>query len=144
MPDIEFFVDRSLGRRLVPTALRKAGWKLRTHHEVYGERDEEVPDVEWLAMCGRENLPVLTKDRRLRYRPAEIETIRRFEVLTFVLTGGSLRAEDQAARFDHSRARIETACAHRGPAVYAVYKDRIARLFPRETPAFGESRKANP
>lgn|GEM_PF-3028076 len=87
---LEFFLDRSLGRHRVAHALRAAGWTVRTHHEVFGERDQEVPDVEWLELCGREGLPVLTKDRRLRYRPAEIEAIRRFAVRAFVLTGGSL------------------------------------------------------
>ena len=73
---LEFFVDRSLGRRRVPQALRDAGWTLRTHHEIYGERDE------------------------------------------------------QAARFDRSRQRIEEACADPGPFVYAVHADRIVRVFP--------------
>ncbi|HZR92754.1 MAG TPA: hypothetical protein VFA44_10180 [Gaiellaceae bacterium] len=126
---LEFFLDRSLGRHRVAEALRAAGWTLRTHHEVYGDRDEEVPDIEWLELCGRENLPVLTKDRRLRYRRAEIQAIRRFGVRAFVLTGGSLTAAEQAARFDRSRARIEEACAAAGPFVYAVHAERIVRIF---------------
>jgi hypothetical protein len=128
---LEFFVDRNLGRRQVPNALRGAGWVLRTHHEVYGNRDEEVPDVEWLEFCGRERLPVLTKDRNLRYRPAEIDSIRRYGVRVFVLTGGSLRADEQAARFDRSRQRIEEACQETGPFIYAVHVDRIVRIFPQ-------------
>jgi len=127
---LEFFLDRSLGRHHVARELRSAGWTLRTHHEVYGDRDEEVPDVEWLELCGREGLPVLTKDRRLRYRPAEIDAIQRYGVRAFVLTAGSLRAAAQAARFDRSRQRIEEACAAPGPLVYAVYADRIVRIFP--------------
>lgn len=127
---LEFFVDRSLGRHRLADTLRRAGWVLRTHHEVYGDRDEEVPDVEWLELCGREDLLVLTKDRRLRYRPAEIAAIRRFGVRAFVVTGGSLRAEEQAARFDRARQRIEAACAAAGPFVYAVHADRVVRLFP--------------
>jgi hypothetical protein len=55
-PQPELFVDRSLGRHRVAEVLRKAGWTLRTHHEVYGGRDEEVPDVELLQLCGREGL----------------------------------------------------------------------------------------
>jgi hypothetical protein len=129
-PPLEFFVDRSLGRHQVAQALRSAGWTLRTHHEVYGDRDEEVPDAEWLEFCGRERLPVLTKDRRLRYRPAEIHAIRRFGVRAFVLTAGSLRATEQAARFNRSRYRIEEASAAAGPFVYAVHADRIVRIFP--------------
>lgn len=126
----EFFVDRSLGRQQVPGALRADGWSLRTHHEVYGKRDEQVTDVEWLAFCGREGLAVLTKDRRSRYRPAEIEAIRSFNVRTFVLTGGSLSASEQTARFRRSRDRIALASAEPGPFIYAVYVDRIARIFP--------------
>ncbi len=127
---LEFFVDRSLGRHRVPQALRDAGWTLRTHHEVYGERDEEVADVEWLEFCGREDLPVLTKDRRIRYRPAEIDAVRRFSVRAFAVTGGSLRATEQAARVNRSRQRIEEACADAGPFVYAVHADRVVRVFP--------------
>lgn len=127
---LEFFVDRSLGRHRVAGALRAAGWTLRTHHEVYGDRDEEVPDVEWLELCGREGFPVLTKDRRIRYRPAEIQAIRRFGVRLFAVTGGSLTAAQQAARFDQSRERIEEACTDAGPFVFSVQTGRIVRIFP--------------
>lgn len=58
----EFFVDRSLGRYAVPNALRAAGWTIRTHHEVYAERDEAVEDVEWLEYAGSSDLVVLTRD----------------------------------------------------------------------------------
>ncbi len=126
----EFFVDRSLGRHRVPGALRLAGWTLRTHHEVYGERDEQVPDIEWLELCGRRGLPVLSKDRRLRYRPAEIEAIRRFNVRAFLLTGGSLLAAEQAERFDRNREDIERECSTAGPAICAVQALRIVRIFP--------------
>jgi hypothetical protein len=34
----EFFVDRSLGRHLVPDGLRAAGAVVRTMADVYGER----------------------------------------------------------------------------------------------------------
>ena len=62
----EFFVDRSLGRHSVATALRSAGWAVTTHFEIYGARDEDVRDVEWLELCADRDLVVLTKDRRLR------------------------------------------------------------------------------
>ncbi len=127
---LEFFLDRSLGRHHVAKSLRETGWALRTHHEVYADRDEQVPDVEWLELCGRDGLPVLTKDRRLRYRPAEIQAIRQFSVRAFVLTAGSLRAREQATRFDRSRQRIEEACDEAGPLIYAVHVARIVRIFP--------------
>jgi hypothetical protein len=129
-PPPEFFVDRSLGRNRVAEALRSTEWSLRTHHEVFAERDEEVPDVEWLEYCGWQALAVLSKDRRLRYRPEEITAIRRHRIKAFVLTQGSLRAAEQAARFERSREAILAACRDRGPLVCSVHADRIVRIFP--------------
>lgn len=130
LPPPEFFVDRSLGRRQVADALRIGGWKLRTHHEVFRFRDEEVPDVEWLEMCGRGDLPVLSKDKRLRYRREEIAAIRRYGVKAFVLARGSLRAAEQVDRFDRHREAIVVACGDSGPFIYAVHAERIVRIFP--------------
>jgi predicted nuclease of predicted toxin-antitoxin system len=124
----EFFVDRSLGRHHVPDALRKAGWRLRTHVEVFGERDEQVTDVEWLEYCGREGLIVLAKDRRLRYRPNEIAVIRAHKLKAFVLSRGHLKAADQIKRFLDNAERIEEACSDPGPFIYSVQARRIVRL----------------
>jgi hypothetical protein len=49
----EFFLDRSLGRRQVPTLLRDAGWKLRTLAEVYGVPDDEKVKRTRLVAVGR-------------------------------------------------------------------------------------------
>jgi hypothetical protein len=103
---------------------------VRTHFEVFGARDEEVSDAEWLEYCGREGLLVLTKDRRLRYRPREVAAIRRYRVRAFVLTSGHLTAAQQAERFIAHTEQIEAAATRAGPFVYAVRADRIARIFP--------------
>lgn len=67
-----FFIDRSLGRRQVPNLLRDDGWDLVTLSEHYGiPHDETVQDVEWLRLAGEHAWPVLMKDERIRYRPAE-------------------------------------------------------------------------
>ena len=126
----EFFVDENLGRHDVPNALRGAGWKIRTHHEVYGARDDRVPDAEWLELCGAEGLVVLTKDKRIRYRPAEIAAIRRFKVKAFALTSGNLTSEGQVARLLKNADRINLACASTGPFVYTVHATRIMRIYP--------------
>jgi len=126
----EFFLDRSLARRIVADLLRSAVWNLRTHIEVYGERDQDVPDVEWLELCGRSGWAVLTKDARIRRRRAEVAVIRRHGVKAFVLAAGNMRAVDQARRFDDNRAAIEAACADRGPFVYAVRAGGLERIFP--------------
>lgn len=127
----EFFLDRSLGGHDVAAGLRQAMWVVRTHLEVFGERDQRVEDVEWLELCGLEGWPVLTMDRRIRYRPAEIATVRRHRVKVFALTSGNLTAAGQAERFVRNGRRIELACTEAGPFVYAVHADRIVRIFPR-------------
>lgn len=126
----EFFLDRSLARRVVAGMLRSAGWSIRTHIEVYGGRDQEVEDVEWLELCGREGWIALTMDRRVRYHPAEIAAIRRHRVKAFALASGNLRAADQAHRFLGNEALILVACIDPGPFVYAVHTGRIERIFP--------------
>src|SRR5881275_3087425 len=90
LPDL--FLDRSLGRRQVPALLRASGLRLHTLAEVYGvPADEAVTDVEWLAMVGGEGWPVLMKDERIRYRPAEREALIAPGVRAFCLTSGNLR-----------------------------------------------------
>ncbi len=126
----EFFVDRSLGRHQVAASLRAAGWSVTTHHEIYGERDQSVPDVEWLELCADNGFAVLSKDRRLRYRPAEIAVIRRRRLRVFVLSRGHLTGEEQAGRFVANGARIRTDLGRPGPFVCVVRADRLDSVSP--------------
>ncbi len=71
-----FFIDRSLGRVAVPTALRDDGWDVVTLAEHYGmPRDEEVADTEWIADAASRDWPVLMKDKRIRHRSVEIRRV---------------------------------------------------------------------
>jgi hypothetical protein len=126
----EFFIDRSLARRDVAEALRGMGWLVRTHLEVFADRDQDVTDVEWLELCGRQGWVVLTMDRRIRYHRAEIAAIRRYKVRAFVLPSGNLAAAQQAQRYVDNAAGIFEACAAPGPFVYTVHPTRIVRIFP--------------
>jgi PIN like domain len=124
----EFFIDRSLGRNAVAAALRADGWDVRTLAEVYGAHEETVPDEKRLGRCADEGWIVLTKDKRIRYRPAEIEALRTHRVKAFVLASGNLSADAQSQRFIANRLRIEAACVDPGPFVYSVQSTRILRL----------------
>lgn len=114
----------------MPLLLREQGWLLRTHVEVFGARDQEVSDLEWLAYCGHEDLVVLTKDRRIRYRRQEISAVSNHGVKLFALASANLRAIEQAQRFTTHRQRIEDACLEDGPFIYSVQATRIVRVFP--------------
>lgn len=65
----EFFIDRSLGRHVVPDALRAAGAIVHVMADVYGQRiGQGLPDEEWLLDAGERELVVLMKDAKIRYR----------------------------------------------------------------------------
>ena len=119
LPDL--FLDRSLGRRQVPTLLRDVGLRLHTLSEVYGiPADEDVTDVDWLALAGSQGWLVLMKDERIRYRAAEREALVLHKVRAFCLTSGNLCAEDMAAQFLAVLDDIARACRSHGPFLYAV------------------------
>ena len=128
LPDL--FLDRSLGRRQVPTLLRAEGLRLVTLSEHYGvPRDEGVLDVEWLELAGEREWIVLLKDERIRYRPAEREALVKHRVRAFCLTGGNLRSQEMAELFLGSLATMVTACAVPGPFLYAVSRQGFRRLL---------------
>jgi hypothetical protein len=95
-----FFVDRSLGRRAVPEALRGNGWDLITLAEHYGmPADEQVADIEWIEEAARHGWPILMKDKRIRHRRAEIAAVVEHKARCFVITRGDLPSADMVQRF---------------------------------------------
>jgi hypothetical protein len=89
-----FFVDRSLGRKIIPGALREAGEEVRVHDEHF---PQDTRDEVWLADVGQRGWVVLTKDKHIRYRALEIHALRAADVRAFVLTSrGDLSGEEVA------------------------------------------------
>lgn len=130
-PPPEFFVDRSLGRYVVPTAVRQAGYAVHTLASVYGEqRGQSIGDVEWLRLAGENDWVVLLKDDRVRRRPAELDALVGARVRAFCLTNAGLRGEEQAVRFNSNLNRIVQRAHKPGPYVYGVYSDGLRRLWP--------------
>lgn len=127
LPDL--FIDRSLGRRQVPDLLRVAGLRVHTLAEVYGiPEDETVSDVDWLSRAGDEGWPVLMKDERIRYRPAERAALLAHRVQAFCLTSGNLRAAVMAEQYLNSLVELTVACQEPGPFLYAVSRTGLRRL----------------
>ena len=127
LPDL--FLDRSLGRRQVPDLLRAAGLRLRTLSEVYGiPADEAVDDITWLTRAGAEGWPVLMKDERIRYRPAERAALVRARVQAFCLTGGNLLAVDMAHAYLRALPGMVDACCRPGPFLYALSPRGLRRV----------------
>jgi hypothetical protein len=128
---LRFFVDRSLGRKAVPEALRADGWDLITLAEHYGmPADEQVADTEWIEEAAKRSWPILMKDKRIRHRRAEIAAVAEHKARCFVITRGDLPSADMVQRFIANKAAILLAAAGPGPYIYSVQTDRISRLYP--------------
>lgn len=126
-----FFLDRSLGRKAVPEALRADGWDLVTLAEHYGmPADEQVADTEWIEEAAKRGWPILMKDKRIRHRQAEINAVAEHKARCFVITRGDLPSGVMVQRFITNKSAILLAAAEPGPFIYSVQTDRISRLYP--------------
>lgn len=94
--ELVFFVDRSLGGKLVVQALRDAGAQVVVHDDVL---PQNTKDVEWLAEAGRRNWIVLTKDGAIRRNPHEKLMFRDANVRVFALARKDLSGQEMAAIF---------------------------------------------
>jgi predicted nuclease of predicted toxin-antitoxin system len=91
-----FFIDRSLGDRVVAEGLRARGLTVHVHKDHFAP---DAKDEDWLREVGRRRWVVLTKDKMLRYRETEIAALLAAKVRAFVLTSGNLRADEMANVF---------------------------------------------
>jgi len=130
----ELFVDRSLGRRLLPNALRQAGFIAHTLASVYGESQAQaVPDEEWIALAGERNWVVFTKDDAIRHREIELAAVEKYAVKMFCLTNAGLRGDQQCERFVTNIHRIIQRSQKPGPWICGVYEGRVAQIWPGRT-----------
>ena len=92
-----FFVDRSIGRKVIPAALRQAGEEVRVHDDLF---PQDAKDEDWLTEVGKRGWIVLTKDTRIRYHTIEVNALRAAAVRAFVLTAkGDLSGQEMAEVF---------------------------------------------
>ena len=128
----QFFVDRSLGKHLIPESLRQAGYTVHTLASVYGEQGAQtVSDEEWIELAADRGWVVLTKDDRIRRRPAELRAVRAHAVRMFCLTNANLQGAEQLDRFLSNINRIVQRSQRPGPWICAVYEARVAQIWPR-------------
>jgi len=130
-PPPEFFIDRSLGRRYLPEALRACGLVVHTMASVYCEQAaQRLADERWLRDAGAKGWGVLMKDDAIRRRPAARDVLVEAGVRAFCLTNAQLRAAEQTQRFVSNRHRIIQQARKPGPYIYGVYDTGIRRLWP--------------
>lgn len=129
----EFFIDRSLGRHIVPAALREAGAIVHAMADVYDEKiGQGLADEQWLHDAGERGWVVLKKDAKIRYRPAELQMVNDHRLRAFCLTNANLRGSEMAERFvEHLSGITRIAEQNPGPYIYGVYSKAVRPLWPR-------------
>ena len=104
-----FFVDRSLGRRTIPDALRDAGARVELHDDHFSQNAQ---DQVWLTEAGERGWIVLTKDKHIRYRAVETNALMSANVRAFVLTArGDLSGAEIGQIFVKALPAISRLCA---------------------------------
>ncbi|MCI0535212.1 MAG: hypothetical protein L0Z50_08285 [Verrucomicrobiales bacterium] len=112
-----FFIDRSLGRKIIPGVLRQAGEEIRIHDDLF---PQDAPDEVWLAEVGRNGWVVFTKDKRIRYRANERNALVNAKVRAFVLTArGDLQGREIAEIFIVALPAIKRLCVAVSPPFIA-------------------------
>lgn len=133
----EFFTDRSLGRHVIPAALRGMGLTVHPMAEVYGEQQGQgVEDEDWLALCGQRSWVALHKDhaigRPIHGQPRrELRSLIENQVQSFCIMSQSISAEEIVARYrSHLRRMLNIVAARRGPFLYGLYGDGMREIWP--------------
>ena len=112
-----FFLDRSIGKLKVATALRQAGAQVAVHDDHF---QPDTRDEDWLTEAGQEGWVVLTKDQRIRYRTIEREALMQAGVRAFVLTAGNIDGTEMAEIFVKALPKIRRFAAKYSPPFIAT------------------------
>ena len=117
-----FFVDRCLGRKIVPSALMQAGEEVRMHDDFF---PQNATDPDWLKVAGQKGWVVVTKDKHIRHRGLETQALLAAGVRAFVLTGrGDKSGEEIGQIFAKALPKIKRGCAKwDAPFIAVVTRD---------------------
>ena len=127
LDEIVFFIDRSLGRKAVATALRSAGARVEVHDD---HLPQDAKDEEWLHYVGARNWVVLTQDDRIRFHYHERTALLQARICAFVLTAKGLRGEENGAIIVNALPAIRRMLAkHPGPFIAKITRGADVTLF---------------
>lgn len=93
LKSVTFFIDRSLGKKTIPNALKKRGLNVVIHDDYF------LPDAKdevWLKYVAKKQWIVITKDKRIKNRKSEIDLVMKNNVKMFVVRQANLTGEEIA------------------------------------------------
>jgi hypothetical protein len=119
---LRFFLDRGLGSRIVPEALRGAGWSLETMDERYGKsRSQTINDTQWIEEATLAGDILLCKDLAVAHNALEAQVIYMSSARVFGLAKASLIGVVMAQWYLDNEVKIVRAATRAsGPYVMAV------------------------
>lgn len=92
-----------------------------------------TPDPVWLPLIGQGELVLITRDNRIRSKPAELEAYKAHAIRAFFLTGKKdLTKWEKLDLLVRSWARMEQMIAKRGPGAWAA--SLTAGASPKDVP----------
>ena len=122
-----YFTDRDLGKRF-PEILRTAGLRVERHPDHFAH---DAPDTKWLEAVGKHGWIVLTHDRRVRYKPNELNAVIEHGIALLVIVGKA-SFPNLARAFVASVAVIEGFLVrHKPPFIAKVYRPSPAEVARR-------------
>jgi hypothetical protein len=114
-----FFLDRSLGKHVIASRLRATGTRVEVHDDHF---PQDAQDPIWLQEVGARGWVVMTKDEKIRFRPAEKRALIAGGVAAFVLTArGDLTGAEMAGIFVAALPRLHRfLLKHRPPFMAGI------------------------
>ena len=94
-------MDRALGKHVISEKLKSysrsdsSGFNIKVIC-LDDKFPGRTPDEDWLKVVGDRGRIVITKDKRIRYRRAEFDIVKKHEVKMFTLTSGNLTGNEMA------------------------------------------------
>src|SRR5437867_9891407 len=98
------FLDRSLGKKQIASALRAEGADVRVHDDHF---PSNAKDEYWLTEVGQKGWIVLTKDDQIRHHPVERDALMAAGVGAFILPRGNTTGSEMARAFVKALPKIK-------------------------------------
>ena len=114
---LQFIVDENLSPQIAD-GLSGFGEAVKHITEIF---DAGTLDADWLPEVGKQGLTVVTRDHRIRFKPAELRAYQQNNVGGFVLGGKGLKRCDIIEQIVRNWRRMkETAAKHNPPFLFRV------------------------
>jgi hypothetical protein len=119
---LTFYFDRNFGKRF-PEALAmiKPPFTVEYHHSRTNRFPKNMPDDEWLEICGKNGWFGFSHDRKFHEVTVEAMAIRQHSVGVFYLPGASQSTWDKLAYFVRAYPKILERTSRTRPFLYRVH-----------------------